>query len=76
MDSYAAFFSMLYSIKPNNQHTDILWWIPTGIVTRDEIIGLYWGFVPNALKTLPSSRFGLIAVSFHTECNLGFFFLS
>ncbi|KAF9599135.1 hypothetical protein IFM89_035414 [Coptis chinensis] len=33
-----------------------------GIVARDGIVGLYRGFVPNALKTLPNSRF-----SFHVN---------
>ncbi|KAK4480940.1 hypothetical protein RD792_011798 [Penstemon davidsonii] len=28
-----------------------------GIVARDGLVGLYRGFVPNALKTLPNSRF-------------------
>lgn len=27
-----------------------------GIVERDGLVGLYRGFVPNALKTLPNSR--------------------
>lgn len=28
-----------------------------GIVERDGLIGLYRGFVPNALKNLPNSRY-------------------
>lgn len=28
-----------------------------GIIARDGVAGLYRGFVPNALKTLPNSRF-------------------
>jgi hypothetical protein len=43
-----------------------------GIVARDGIIGLYRGFLPNALKTLPNSRFTFIAVSSYLLCNLGF----
>lgn len=36
-----------------------------GIVARDGIVGLYRGFVPNALKTLPNSRCSfLIAIAF------------
>lgn len=27
-----------------------------GIMERDGLVGLYRGFVPNALKTLPNSR--------------------
>ena len=43
-----------------------------GIVARDGIIGLYRGFLPNALKTLPSSRFILLAVLFYLLCSLQF----
>jgi len=28
-----------------------------GIVERDGLVGLYRGFVPNALKNLPNSRY-------------------
>lgn len=31
--------------------------VVAGIVDRDGLLGLYRGFVPNALKTLPNSRF-------------------
>lgn len=31
-----------------------------GIVERDGVTGLYRGFVPNALKTLPNSRYAFI----------------
>ncbi|MQL83874.1 hypothetical protein Taro_016374 [Colocasia esculenta] len=31
-----------------------------GIVERDGILGLYRGFVPNALKSLPNNRYGVI----------------
>ena len=28
-----------------------------GIIARDGVVGLYRGFIPNALKTLPTSRY-------------------
>lgn len=31
--------------------------VDAGIVARDGVAGLYRGFVPNALKTLPNSRY-------------------
>lgn len=31
--------------------------VDAGIVARDGVTGLYRGFVPNVLKTLPNSRF-------------------
>lgn len=31
--------------------------VDAGIVARDGVAGLYRGFVPNALKSLPNSRF-------------------
>lgn len=34
-----------------------------GIVDRDGLVGLYRGFVPNALKTLPNSRFMFFSFS-------------
>jgi hypothetical protein len=36
-------------------HINIL--VDAGIVAQDGVIGLYRGFVPNALKNLPNSRY-------------------
>lgn len=33
-----------------------------GILERDGILGLYRGFVPNALKSLPNSRYGALTL--------------
>ncbi|KAG6678985.1 hypothetical protein I3843_14G106700 [Carya illinoinensis] len=30
MDSFKAFFNLLYSTKPSNQLLDLLWWVPSG----------------------------------------------
>lgn len=30
MNSFADFYSLLYSIKPNNVQEDGLWWVPAG----------------------------------------------
>jgi hypothetical protein len=56
------------------------WKWNTGIVERDGLIGLYRGFVPNALKSLPNSRSCPISLSlsFYLASNtsLHMFFLS
>ncbi|CAK9139948.1 unnamed protein product [Ilex paraguariensis] len=44
-----------------------------GIVARDGFLGLYRGFVPTALKTLPNSRFMLFPLSSHPIRSFFFF---
>lgn len=50
--SFLAEMSFLV-LQIANHHYEIF---ESGIVARDGLVGLYRGFIPNALKTLPNSR--------------------
>lgn len=57
INSFSFFFFNLTGIKYISLHETVeVLAFNAGIVERDGLIGLYWGFVLNALKNLPNSR--------------------
>ena len=49
--------SLSFVVSIVMHYFQINYFIDAGIVVGDGIIGLYLGFVPNALKNLPNSRY-------------------
>lgn len=48
---------IMSSMDINETHLKPVLMVNAGIVERDGLLGLYRGFVPNALKNLPNSRY-------------------